>query len=106
MKYCRTWLGTDPPDVEEIGRTRWREIAMGWTGDPDQAEEFGFYSDACHYWTRAEDPEEREDVASGNVWPDEIGQPLTPLEHDLLRSLNFAFGMASGRIVDMTGRLR
>jgi hypothetical protein len=31
--------------------------------------------------------------------------PLTELEHDLLRSLDFAFGIAEGKIVNLTRRL-
>jgi len=30
--------------------------------------------------------------------------PLTPLEHDLMRSVNFALGRAEGRIVDCRRR--
>jgi hypothetical protein len=41
-----------------------------------------------------------DDVVSGNVWP------MTDLEHELLGSLHLALGKASGRIVDLTGKLR
>jgi hypothetical protein len=37
---------------------------------------------------------------------DDLGAPLTDLEHDLLRSLNFAMGHAEGRIIGLRGRWR
>jgi hypothetical protein len=37
---------------------------------------------------------------------DDLDRPLTDLEHDLLRSLNFAAGRADGTIIDCTRRLR
>jgi hypothetical protein len=45
---------------------------------------------------------DREDVVSGNVWPDD--PEMTDLEHDLLASLNFAIGTAEGTIVDCRRR--
>ena len=62
----------------------------------------------CDYGEAFEDeglmPPVHECPAVSPLPADDLGQPLTALEHDIMRSLNYMLGRAAGRVVELPPR--